>query len=386
MISICSSASRFGSKCFDWRLREAENCRQSGRRPSNPLPKTPKRINVLGRGTETKMANADQLRALLKAYANGDEALFQSVAMQIAANEARSGHGKLAEELRSLIDAAKVRVPQPGPTPIPLAKPRGEVADLLTVTYPNVRLADMVLADGTRKILGRVLKEHKNIREIRSNGLAPRKRLLLLGPPGTGKTLTASAMAGELGLPLFVVRLDRLITRYMGETAAKLRLVFDAIAQTRAVYLFDEFDSIGSERGLTNDVGEIRRVVNSFLQMVEQDSSDSLIIAATNHANILDKALFRRFDDIIHYDLPTTKQLAETLKSKLSGFKSGRMPWIALAKTATGLSYGDITRATEDAVKHAIIERRAVTKDDLANAIAERKSATRPARAKRARK
>lgn len=332
------------------------------------------------------MANADQLRALLKAYAHGDEAQFQSVAMQIAANEARAGHGKLAEELRNLIDTAKVRVPQAGPTPIPIAKPRGEVADLLTVTYPNVRLADMVLSDITRTILGRVLKEHKNIREIRSNGLAPRKRLLLLGPPGTGKTLTASAMAGELGLPLFVVRLDRLITRYMGETAAKLRLVFDAIAQTRAVYLFDEFDSIGSERGLTNDVGEIRRVVNSFLQMVEQDTSDSLIIAATNHANILDRALFRRFDDIIPYDLPTTKQLAEALKFKLSGFKSGRMPWMQLAKSATGLSYGDITRATEDAVKHAIIERRAVTKDDLANAIAERKSATRPARVKRERK
>lgn len=332
------------------------------------------------------MANADQLRALLKAYAKGDEVQFQSVAMQIAANEARAGHGKLAEELRSLIDAAKVRVPQPGPTPIPINKPRGEVADLLTVTYPNVRLTDLVLADETRKVLERVLREHKTIREIRSHGLTPRKRLLLLGPPGTGKTLTASAMAGELGLPLFVVRLDRLITRYMGETAAKLRLIFDAIAQTRAVYLFDEFDSIGSERGLANDVGEIRRVVNSFLQMVEQDSSDSLIIAATNHANILDKALFRRFDDIIHYAMPTQQQIATALKAKLSGFKSGRMPWVSLAKAAAGLSYADIARATEDAVKHAIIERRAVIKEDLANAIAERKSATRPARAKRARK
>lgn len=332
------------------------------------------------------MASADQLRALLKAYAKGDEAQFQSVAMQIAANEARAGHGKLAEELRNLVDAAKVRVPQPGPTPIPINKPRGEVADLLTVSYPNVRLTDLVLADETRKVLERVLREHKTIREIRSYGLTPRKRLLLLGPPGTGKTLTASAMAGELGLPLFVVRLDRLITRYMGETAAKLRLIFDAIAQTRAVYLFDEFDSIGSERGLTNDVGEIRRVVNSFLQMVEQDSSDSLIIAATNHANILDKALFRRFDDIIHYAMPTQQRIAAALKAKLSGFKSGRMPWVSLAKAAGGLSYADIARATEDAVKHAIIERRAVIKEDLAYAIAERKSATRPARAKRARK
>jgi SpoVK/Ycf46/Vps4 family AAA+-type ATPase len=322
------------------------------------------------------MASGDHLRALLKAYIKGDEAQFHSVAMQIAANEARAGHGKLAEELRNLIDASKVRVPQASSMPIPMAKPRGEVADLLSVSYPNVRLTDMVLDDTTTRILKRVLLEHKTISEIRSHGLAPRKKLLLLGPPGTGKTLTASALAGELGLPLFVVRLDRLITRYMGETAAKLRLVFDAIAQTRAVYLFDEFDSIGSERSLSNDVGEIRRVVNSFLQMVEQDTSDSLIIAATNHADMLDQALFRRFDDIIHYNLPNQERIATALKSKLSDFRSGRMGWVRLAKMAAGLSYGDLSRATEDAIKGAIIERRAVVERDLAMAIAERQAST----------
>ena len=323
------------------------------------------------------MAKADQLRSLLKAYAHGDEARFHAVAMQIAANEARAGHGKLAEELRALVDQAKVRVPKPTtnlvPNLVPLAKPRGEVADLLSVSYPNVRLSSMVLAADTKRILERVLKEHRNLRDIRDHGLAPRKKLLLLGPPGTGKTLTASALAGELGLPLFVVRFDRLITRYMGETAAKLRLVFDAIAQTRAVYLFDEFDSIGSERGLSNDVGEIRRV-------------DSLIIAATNHAGLLDKALFRRFDDIVEYAMPTVDQVAEVLKSKLSGFKSGRRPWKALARSASGLSYGDLTRAVEDAVKHAIVERRAVTKEDLADALAERKAAARPKKPNRSRK
>lgn len=331
------------------------------------------------------MATSDQLKALLKAHANGDEAQFTSVAMQIAANEAKAGHGKLAEELRKIVDDAKVRVVPTVPRPIPLARPTGEVADLLTVSYPKVRLDDMVLSRETRRVLDRVLREHKTIRDIRAHGLAPRKKLLLLGPPGTGKTLTASALAAELSLPLFVVRLDRLITRFMGETAAKLRLVFDAIAQTRAVYLFDEFDSIGSERGMSNDVGEIRRVVNSFLQMVEQDASDSLILAATNHAHMLDKALFRRFDDIIQYTLPTRDQAAQTLKAKLAGFKSGRMPWLTLAKAAAGLNYAEITRAVEDAIKDAIIDRRAVTKNDLALAIAERKQAALPARSKRTR-
>lgn len=331
------------------------------------------------------MATSDQLKALLKAYARGDEAQFTSVAMQIAANEAKAGHGKLAEELRNIIDDAKVRLPA-SPSPIPLVRPKGEAAELLTVAYPKVKLSELVLSEDTERVLKRVLREHQNVRDIRAHGLAPRKKLLLLGPPGTGKTLTASAMAGELSLPLFVVRLDRLITRYMGETAAKLRLVFDAIAQTRAVYLFDEFDSIGSERGLGNDVGEIRRVVNSFLQMVEQDASDSLIIAATNHAAILDKALFRRFDDIIRYDLPTQKQAAAVLKSKLAGFKSGRMQWQTLGKKAAGLSYGDLTRAVEDAIKHAIVERHPVSNQDIEEAIAERQRAHPPAKRPRKRK
>ena len=318
------------------------------------------------------MPSADQLKALFRAYAQGDDAQFHSDAMQIAAGEARSGHGKLAEELRELIDRARVRVPSV-PSPIPLARPRGEVADLLTISYPKTRLNDLILASKIRKILNRVVREHRTLRDIRAHGLVPRKKLLLIGPPGTGKTMTASAIAGELSLPLFTVRLDRLITRFMGETAAKLRLVFDAIAQTRAVYLFDEFDSIGSERHLSNDVGEIRRVVNSFLQMVEQDSSDSIIIAATNHPSILDRALFRRFDDIVRYALPTREEVQAVLKAKIAGVKTGSsIQWLRLAHRAKGLSYADTTRAVEDALKHALIERRALTQADFSAAIAER--------------
>jgi len=319
------------------------------------------------------MPSADQLKALLRAYAQGDDAQFHSVAMQIAAGEARSGHGKLAEELRELIDRSRLRLPSSSPSPIPLARPRGEVADLLTVSYPKTRLDDLVLPSKTRKILDRVVREHRTVRDIRAHGLAPRKKLLLVGPPGTGKTMTASAIAAELSLPLFTVRLDRLITRFMGETAAKLRLVFDAIAQTRAVYLFDEFDSIGSERHLSNDVGEIRRVVNSFLQMVEQDGSDSVIIAATNHPSILDRALFRRFDDIVRYLLPTPEEIRAALKAKIAGIKtSSQIQWGRLAHRAKGLSYADITRAAEDALKSALIEGRALRQADLSAAIAER--------------
>lgn len=321
------------------------------------------------------MPTADQLKALLASHAEGDEAQFFAVAMQIAATEARAGHGKLADELRGLIDKSKARLPAASKGPIPLARPRGELADFLTASYPNTKLPDMVLDERLEKRLARVLREHHAVRNIRARGLSPRRKLLLLGPPGTGKTMTASALAGELGLPLFVIRLDGLITKFMGETSAKLRLVFDAMNQTRGVYLFDEFDSIGSERGLGNDVGEIRRVVNSFLQMVEQDNSDSLIVAATNHVKLLDRALFRRFDDIIEFDLPDHARIKLVLRAKLAGVKKDKVRWAEAAKAANGLSFADVVRAAEDAIKDAVVEDRdIVTNADLMSAIRERRA------------
>ena len=223
------------------------------------------------------MASGEQLKALLKSHADGDDDRFFSVAMQVAAHEARRGHGRLAEELRTLIDRAKSK-PGTG-APVPIGRPRGELANLLAASYPSERLGQMVLGEELADQIRRVIREQRHAGRIVERGLAPRRKLLLTGPPGTGKTLTASVLAGELGLPLLQVRLDGLITKFMGETAAKLRQIFDATGRTRGVYFFDEFDAIGSQRGLVNDVGEIRRVLNSFLQMIEQDRSHSLVIA-----------------------------------------------------------------------------------------------------------
>ena len=183
--------------------------------------------------------------------------------------------------------------------------------------------------------------------------------------------MTASVLAGELGLPLFQVRLDGLITKYMGETAAKLRQIFDATSRTRGVYFFDEFDAIGSQRGIANDVGEIRRVLNSFLQMIEQDCSHSLVVAATNHPSMLDSALFRRFDDILHYELPDRTQVVSLLKARLSDAVTKGVRWQNLADLATGLSYTEITRASKEALIH---ERPQVRETDIRTMIEERKS------------
>jgi len=322
------------------------------------------------------MASAEQLKALIKSHIEGDESHFYSVAMQMAAHEARLGHGKLAQELRALIDEAKNNKPRTSAfnKPILLAKPRGELSSLLLASYPKLRISDMVLEKEIEERFNRIIKEQRQIVKIRSHGLTPRKKLLFIGLPGTGKTMSASVLAGELGLPLLVVRLEGLITKFMGETAAKLRIVFNAIAESRGVYLFDEFDSIGSHRGQINEVGEIRRILNSFLQMIEQDDSNSIILAATNHPDILDYALYRRFDDVVEYSLPDKPLINKLLKNRLSAFKISRIPWKKISDEAEGLSHAEISKICEDAIKDAIIDDRdIVTANDLLKLITERK-------------
>lgn len=322
------------------------------------------------------MPSADQIKALVRSHLEKNDSQFLSVAMQIAAYEARRGHTKLAEELRALIDEVKSKqnpFPTPSRTPTPISKPRGELSNLVASSFPTQRLSDIVVSEQVGGRLDRIIKEQRHFARIREHGLSPRRKLLLVGPPGTGKTLTASVLSGELGLPLFQVRLDGLISKFMGETAAKLRLIFDAITEHRAVYFFDEFDAIASQRGLGNDVGEIRRVLNSFLQLIEQDESNSLIVAATNHPEILDHAVFRRFDDVIEYQLPDATQIEEALRTRIGDMGAPDISWTTLTSSARGLSYADITRAADEAVKEAIItDQSAVTQQRLLRALSER--------------
>jgi len=306
------------------------------------------------------MATAEQIKALVRSHAEGDDTRFYAVAIQMAAQAARNGHARFAQDLREVVDQAKAKAgataAQRGLRPTPLAQPRGELSGLIAVGYPQSRLADMTLDDDLRQTLERVVLEQRQRDRLRTRGFAPMRKLLLVGPPGTGKSLTAAALAGELGLPLFTIQLDGLITRYLGETAAKLRLVFDTVQNNRGVYLFDEFDALGGDRGAPNDVGEIRRVLNSFLQFLELDDSDSLVVAATNHQHLLDRALFRRFDAMIEYRLPTAEIAACVMRNRLSPMDTQGVDWTNAVLAAEGLSHSEIVQACDQAAKNAILE------------------------------
>ncbi|NVJ48253.1 MAG: ATP-binding protein [Cytophagia bacterium] len=324
------------------------------------------------------MAAADQIKSLIKSFGDGDDSRFFATAMQIAATKARQGHTVFAQELKNLIDKAKKdrsgAFLDKGRT-ISISKPKRELEELVEVFYPKIKLRDMVLNPNLKSSLDRIVAEQRKKDILRSHNLHPRRKLLLTGQPGSGKTMTAQALAGELGLTVFIIRLDGLISKFMGESISKLRLLFEAMEDHRGVYLFDEFDSIGAHRDQGQDVGEIKRVLNSFLINIEKDTSNSIIIAATNLPETLDKALFRRFDDIIKYPLPDLTEIQSLLKKQLHGFKLSKTNGIEIvSKECLGLSYADIVRACEESIKEMIInENSQVSVSSLINSLGDRK-------------
>jgi SpoVK/Ycf46/Vps4 family AAA+-type ATPase len=320
------------------------------------------------------VSNAKQIIAMLRSRAEGDEDAFFSIALQVAASEARQGRRETAQEMRAEIDKARARNSRGASVPIPFASPRGSLEGLLEMRDPRYTLKNVVLNDS---LLGRftdILRQQRKRDWLRQHGKTPNRRILFVGPPGSGKTMSAEALAGELHLPLFVIRLEAMITRYMGETAGKLRLIFDETAKRRGVYLFDEFDAVGGQRTATNDVAEMRRVLNSFLQFMEEgNSTDSVVICSTNHPSLLDRALLRRYDQVLEFDAPTSAQIKQLVTTSIVPMKPIRLNWKEIIHAAGGLSQSEIVRAADDAVKTAILdERKQLNTSDIIDRLQER--------------
>lgn len=315
------------------------------------------------------MTTSTQIKSLIRSHFEDDRERFITVALQIAAHEAKAGHVSVAREIRDYVDQAK-RLD----ALLPGAQIKGDLSELLLQARPGVRMSDLIVRDELRNQIGRILNEYRNRAKLKKHGMANRRRLLLAGPPGTGKTMTASVIGGELHLALHIILMHKMVTKYMGETSAKLRQIFDIIDQQPGIYLFDEFDAIGTQRGLEHEVGEMRRVLNSFLQFIEQDASDSLIIAATNTFDVLDPALFRRFDDVLYYELPDANEREKLIRNRLSRFASEKMDFEGLAASAEKLSHAEITRACDDAIKQVLLsDETRVTNELLESMLAHRK-------------
>lgn len=315
----------------------------------------------------------EHITAMVRSHASGDDAAFYSVALQIAAREARQGHHVLAANIKKVVDSSRERAPLANVTALPRA--RGELAELVQVSHPQVPLRELVAPANLIAQIKQILAEQRQRKNLFEHGFTPSHRLLLEGPPGTGKTMTAAVLATELSLPMYTVRLDGLLSKFMGETAAKLRVVFDAVAAERAVYLFDEFDALGADRS-GNDVGEARRILNSFLVFLENSSPESIVIAATNHRTILDKALFRRFDAVLDYTLPDRRQAIAVMRARL-GSLAEKASMTKLGEYTDGLSHADLVKAAESAAKAALMRGETqVGRNDLIVALNARRSAT----------
>lgn len=303
------------------------------------------------------MATGKLLRRLIKSGVEGNHAAFRSASEEVIREERLKQHHLLANDLERLLygrptDLAATARP-------PLATPpvdRERNLALLDLREPVRRMEDAVFADDTRAALAGILEEHHHHERLASYGLRAADRLLFYGPPGCGKTLAAEIVASELGLPLAIVRVDAVVSSFLGETAANLRKVFDFAGSNAAVVLFDEFDALAKERADEAEHGELRRVVNAVLQMMDGYLGRSVLIAATNHERILDLAIWRRFEEVLLFQPPTVQQLRLLLALKLRGVRRDfDVEDAGVTALFKGLSHADVERVLRRAIKEMVL-------------------------------
>lgn len=261
------------------------------------------------------MARSDLLLSIVRAGADGDRVSLKSSVEALVADERAKNHNILADRLERALSSIEVGT---GPSP---AERRLPGQDTIIQSTPQLPLSDLVLPLPVRTQATKLVEEHLRADLLRSYGLQPRHRMLLSGPPGNGKTSLAEAIAFELSLPLFTVRYDSLVGSFLGETNTRLRKLFDYVKTTNCVLFFDEFDSIGKERGDNHETGEIKRVVSFLLMQIDQLPSYVVTVAATNHAELLDRAVWRRFQLKLHLPQPTWRELSVLIDRTTSSWK-----------------------------------------------------------------
>jgi SpoVK/Ycf46/Vps4 family AAA+-type ATPase len=325
------------------------------------------------------MARADLLKTLFRSYKAGDDAAFRGAAREIIEDERKKTHVVLANELTRILENGRglsaLHATDLGPAFQPLPRDSDRGAPLLEIRQPQRSMDSLVLTREQTDLLSGVVTEFRQWEVLEAHGLRPSTKLLFCGPPGCGKTATAEAVSCSLGVPLLYVRFDAVVSSLLGETAANLRKVFDYASSDSWVVFFDEFDAIGRSRDDATEHGELKRVVNSFLQLLDGYRGRSLVIAATNFEQSLDPALWRRFDEIIRFERPNQDQIELLLRRLLRSEPRSELQLREVAGRLAGMSHAEIERVCVDALRTRVLAgRRALTREDMDQAVAKQLS------------
>lgn len=316
---------------------------------------------------------SDLLRDLFQAHVQSNSDKFIEVANEIIKDEERKKHHLLAMELKKvLFDRSQAPITQISyskryKTNIPIPRDTEKGFPLLEIKEEYFSLDDLILNEEVKGGINRIISEINSAEILYAYGLKPKQKILFCGPPGTGKTLSSRVMSSVIGYPLIHIRFDSIVSSYLGETATNLRKVFNFIKEGQWVVLFDEFDIIGKKRDDPYEHGEIKRVVNNFMQMLDDYHGDSLLIASTNHHYLLDSAMWRRFDDILYFDLPDLNRRKELLNKYLKVLRRSKdIDLEYFAERTDDFSPADIAQVCEEALRRIILDNRAeIQVDDI---------------------
>ncbi len=299
------------------------------------------------------MARADTVINMVKAVMGGDLVSFRKIVESVIAEERTKKHTVFADRLNALLnDSPVMHHRQP-------AISQNGAKDLVFEVVPNKRLEELVLDDDIVSSCKELVEEHQRAEILKSYGLSPRNKILFAGPPGNGKTSLAEAVAYELMYPMLVIRYDSLIGSYLGETAARLQKVFEIARTRQCVLFFDEFETLGKERGDTRETGEIKRVVSSLLLQIDRMPSHTVVITASNHPELLDRAVWRRFQIRMELKGPSKKHRISFLEKfeEKTTFAFGQSLSV-LADKLHGGSYAEIEDFCTDVLRQAILQRK----------------------------
>lgn len=314
------------------------------------------------------MARGELMKKLFASHGRDEE--FRAVAELIIDEEEKKNNRVLARSLRRTLEAGPARPAKPKAL-APLIPFPEAAGDFIELVEPQHDKHDLILANENIRVFAGLLKEFRRSDEILRRGLPVRSKILFCGPPGCGKTLTAEVFSSELGLPLYIVKIDRLISSYLGETASNVRKIFEFARKQPSVLFFDEFDALARARDESGEHNELRRVVNSLLIFIDRIQPKGFLIAATNLDKSLDPAIWRRFDEVIWFDRPDQVMIRRFLRMRFKNVLTAFDP-VSRVADLEGHSYAELDRISIQAMKSALIDnRKDVRESDFRAAIAD---------------